>query len=79
MLSESRAESKESREIVNDSKTDDSIEITEDPGIDVTNKDDYGAIPVLREAIDKRFKIIESLGKGSYGMVAKAVCLKTGR
>jgi len=33
----------------------------------------------LRRTLKKRFKIIEVIGKGSYGCVSKAKCLQTGR
>ena len=42
-------------------------------------KDKFGATRALRHQIVKKYKIIEILGKGSYGCVSKAKCLKTGR
>lgn len=49
------------------------------PNLDVDSKDDFGCIKILREAIDKKYKLTEHLGKGSYGMVCKGVCLKTNK
>ena len=43
------------------------VDFTEEPSIDLETKDEYGAIKILRDAIDKKYKIIEHLGKGSYG------------
>lgn len=42
-------------------------------------KDKYGASRSLRKQIIKKYEFIEILGKGSYGCVSKAKCLKTGR
>ena len=42
-------------------------------------KDRCGATKALREAIDKKYTLIEVIGKGSYGCVSKGVCKKTGR
>ena len=36
-------------------------------------------IKSLRKAIGKRYKVIEVIGKGSYGCVSKAKCRNTGR
>ena len=33
----------------------------------------------MRRQILKKYEILEVLGKGSYGCVSKAMCLKTGR
>ena len=54
-------------------------DIIEDPTEDLENKDEWGAIKSLREAIDQKYQITEHLGKGSYGMVSKGVCIKTGK
>ena len=54
-------------------------EITEEPSIDYETKDEFGAIKILRDVIDQKYKITEHLGKGSYGMVSKGTCLKTGK
>lgn len=35
-------------------------------------------IQKLKSAITKKYKIIEVIGNGSYGVVSKAQCLKTG-
>ena len=54
---------------------DDSSSIDGDPN----EKDKFGATRNLRRQILKKYEIIEVLGKGSYGCVSKAMCLKTGR
>ncbi len=36
-------------------------------------------IKSLRKVIQKRYKVVEVIGKGSYGCVSKAVCRTTGR
>jgi len=36
-------------------------------------------IKSLRKTIHRRYKIIEVIGKGSYGCVSKAKCKETGR
>ena len=46
---------------------------------DPNEKDAYGATKALRKQISKKYKMIEVLGKGSYGCVSKARCLRTGR
>jgi len=45
----------------------------------VKEKDQYEMIKSLRKAIHKKYKIIEVIGKGSYGCVSKAKCKETGR
>lgn len=42
-------------------------------------KDDKGMIKSLKKRIEKEYKLIKLIGKGSYGMVSKATCKKTGR
>ena len=51
----------------------------EDPNFDKFAKDEFEMIRSLRRTLKKRFKIIEVIGKGSYGCVSKAKCLQTGR
>ena len=46
---------------------------------DVFEKDQFDMIKSLRKTIHKRYKIIEVIGKGSYGCVSKAKCKETGR
>jgi serine/threonine protein kinase len=45
----------------------------------VKDKDQFEMIKSLRRAIHKKYKIIEVIGKGSYGCVSKAKCKETGR
>jgi serine/threonine protein kinase len=33
----------------------------------------------LRKVIHKRYKVVEVIGKGSYGCVSKAICRETGK
>jgi len=47
--------------------------------VDTDTKDEFGAIKTLRDEIEKKYKLQEHLGKGSYGMVSKGICLKTGK
>jgi len=42
-------------------------------------QDKYGATRLLREEVEKKYEIIELLGKGSYGSVSKGTCKATGR
>ena len=51
----------------------------EEQAIDYDTKDEFGAIKILREAIDKKYRLTEHLGKGSYGYVSKGVCRTTGK
>jgi len=46
---------------------------------DVKEKDQFEMIKSLRKTIHRRYKIIEVIGKGSYGCVSKAKCKETGR
>ena len=77
-MADSRDGSKESREITNNSEGS-GVDMTEEPSVEDETKDKFGAIKILREAIDKKYKLTEHLGKGSYGMVCKGVCLNTGK
>jgi serine/threonine protein kinase len=45
----------------------------------VKDKDQFEMIKSLRRTIHKKYKIIEVIGKGSYGCVSKAKCKETGR
>lgn len=45
----------------------------------VKDKDQFEMIKSLRKTIHRRYKIIEVIGKGSYGCVSKAKCKETGR
>ena len=42
-------------------------------------RDKFGATPTLREQIEKKYEMIEVIGKGSYGCVTRGKCKKTGR
>ena len=42
-------------------------------------KDNFEMIRSLRKSITKRYRVIEVIGKGSYGCVSKAMCKETGR
>jgi len=53
-------------------------ESDEDPK-NVKDKDQFEMIKSLRKTIHRRYKIIEVIGKGSYGCVSKAKCKETGR
>ena len=57
----------------------DDLASEESLGGDPDEKDKFGATRALRHQIVKKYKILEILGKGSYGCVSKAKCLKTGR
>jgi len=46
---------------------------------DIFSKDHFEMIKSLRKVIQKRYKVVEVIGKGSYGCVSKAVCRETGR
>lgn len=48
-------------------------------GSDPNEKDKFGATKALRQQIQQKYQILDVLGKGSYGCVSKAKCLKTGR
>jgi len=37
-------------------------------------KDDNGMLRSLKKRIQKDYNIIKVIGKGSYGMVSKAIC-----
>jgi serine/threonine protein kinase len=41
-------------------------------------KDEFHMTKSMRIAISQKFKIIQLIGKGSYGCVSKAKCLETG-
>jgi pheromone shutdown protein TraB len=42
------------------------------------DRDEFLMTKVMREAINKKYKILQVIGKGSYGCVSKAQCLETG-
>ena len=42
--------------------------------INDTQKDDKGMIKSLKKRIQKDYSIIKVIGRGSYGMVSKAIC-----
>ena len=42
-------------------------------------RDKFGATPALRQQIDKKYEMVEVIGKGSYGCVSRGKCKKTGR
>lgn len=46
---------------------------------DANDKDEFGIIKKLRNAITKRYEIVELIGNGSYGVVSKGKCKTTGR
>lgn len=46
---------------------------------DLKDKDQFEMIKSLRKTIHRKYKIIEVIGKGSYGCVSKAKCKETGR
>lgn len=46
---------------------------------DGNEKDEFGIIKKLRNAITKRYEIVELIGNGSYGVVSKGKCKVTGR
>ena len=46
---------------------------------DVLAKDEFEMIRSLRKVIHKKYKVIEVIGKGSYGCVSKAMCRETGK
>ena len=43
------------------------------------DKDKFGARNALRNLIQAKYEITEVIGRGSYGCVSKAKCLKTGK
>jgi len=47
---------------------------TEDP----LSKDEFLMTKAMRTAISQKYKIVQVIGKGSYGCVSKAKCLETG-
>ena len=62
--------------------TDEEDDIDSDKGNDkkdVKEKDQFEMIKSLRRTIHRRYKIIEVIGKGSYGCVSKAKCKESGR
>ena len=46
---------------------------------DPSSKDQFEMTKALRQVILRRYKVVEVIGKGSYGCVSKAQCLRTGR
>lgn len=50
-----------------------------DPDEDVLAKDNFEMIKGLRKVIAAKYKVVEVIGKGSYGCVSKAQCKQTGK
>ena len=46
---------------------------------DVKKKDKNGISKNMRKAIEKKYEILDLLGKGSYGYVSKGKCKASGR
>jgi serine/threonine protein kinase len=46
---------------------------------DDNGKDEFGITGKLRNAINKRYEVIEVVGNGSYGCVSQGKCKSTGR
>jgi len=65
--SESEAKSKRSRKAA--------PEVQEKPEA----RDKYGMSDVMRELVNRKYEILNVVGKGSYGCVTKARCKRTGR
>ena len=69
---------KKEPKVTENTEEDDDVESEKDKK-DVKDKDQFEMIKSLRKTILRRYKIIEVIGKGSYGCVSKAKCKETGR
>ena len=60
-------------------KTETLLNVIDESKDEEVPKDKFGATPSLRQQIEKKYEMIEVIGKGSYGCVTRGKCKKTGR
>lgn len=69
---------KKDPKVTENTEEDDDLDSEKDKK-DLKDKDQFEMIKSLRKTIHRKYKIIEVIGKGSYGCVSKAKCKETGR
>ena len=69
---------KKEPKVTENTEEDDDLDSQKDKK-DLKDKDQFEMIKSLRKTIHRKYKIIEVIGKGSYGCVSKAKCKETGR